>query len=93
MTPHKGLKRGLLGSAIVIALILVAFLVVSIASYDGHCVSFEPPKRPCSLIAYLYPSFILFVFYTAIGRPFLFLSVLLVVLILPLVGFLVDKRR
>ena len=93
MIARKGLRLGLLASCLLFLGILAIPLVLGITSYDGYCVSFEPPKRPCTFLEYLGPTFILTLLYLAFGRPLLSLFLVVALLALPLVGYFVDKRR
>ena len=93
MTPKRGLKRGLLISGILLILILIGVLWVGISSYDGYCISFEPPKEPCSLLEYLLPYTLLLIVFSAIGKPMICLSVFVVLLAFPIIGYVVGKRR
>jgi hypothetical protein len=75
-----------------VVIILAIPLSVSIASYEGNCVSFEPPTRPCALSEYLGSAFLLTLVYFAFGRPLLCIGLVVLILLLPLVGFLVGRR-
>jgi hypothetical protein len=93
MTPKRGLKRGLLVSGILLILILVGVLWFGVSSYDGYCISFEPPRRPCNLLEYLFPYTLLLIVFSAIGKPMICLSVFVVLLAFPIIGYVVGKRR
>ena len=93
MNARKGLRLGLLASCLLFLAILAIPLTICITSYDGHCVSFEPPKRPCTFLEYLGTAFILNLVYLAFGRPVLYVFLVAGMLALPLVGHIVDKRK
>ena len=93
MTPKKGLKVGLLISGILALLIFAGILIVGIRSYDGHCISFEPPKRPCSILEFLFPYLLLLVVFSIIGKPVLAIIALIIVVAPPAIGYLVGKRK
>jgi len=93
MTPKKGLKFGMIASGCLFFVILMGALVVGIRSYDGHCISFEPPVRPCNILEYLLPYTLLLIVYSMIGKPILFFTLLAILLAFPLIGYLIGKRK
>ena len=92
MNSRKGLKLGLLASAFLFLVILAIPLFSSITAYDGYCVSFEPPKRQCTMMEYLVPAFILSLMFLAFGKPLLSIPIVISILALPLLGYLIGKR-
>jgi hypothetical protein len=93
MTPKKGFKVGLLVSGILALLILVGILIVGLSSYEGHCISFEPPERPCNILEFLVPYLLLLIVYSIIGRPILAVSVFVIILTPPVIGYLIGKTK
>jgi len=93
MTPKKGFTIGLFVSGILVFLILVGILIVGLSSYEGHCISFEPPERPCNVIEFLIPYLLLLIVYSIIEKPILFLILLILILMPPVIGYLIGKRK
>ena len=93
MSPKKGLRTGILLSGVVVFSILAVVLVGGIRAYDGNCLSFEPPNRPCGLLEFLVPYTLLVAGFSAFDKPFLSLGLILLIVGAPLVGFIVGKRR
>jgi hypothetical protein len=92
MTPRRGFEIGVLASASLLSLGVVIALAIGASAYDGHCISFEPPKEPCTLLQYLVPYMLLLAVYSIAGRPIWSILALLVLLALPAVGYLVGRR-
>jgi hypothetical protein len=76
----------------IILVLLGAFLVYSVRSYDGTCPSFEPPSRSCSFIQFLLPAFFLVVLFILVTKPLLSFSILLLIFALPVIGFVLGRR-
>lgn len=93
MTPKKGFRVGLIGSGILVLLILVGILIFGLSSYDGHCISFEPPERPCTFLEFLPAYLFLLILYSMIGKPVLALNVILILLVPPVIGYLIGKGK
>jgi len=93
MTPKKGLKYGMLVSGCLFFVILIGVLVVGIISYDGHCISFEPPVRPCNLLEFLLPYTLLLIVFSMIGKPILFFALLAILFAFPVIGYVIGKRK
>jgi hypothetical protein len=93
MSPKRGLKIGLIASGALALMILAGVIIVGIQSYDGYCVSFEPPKRPCGLLHFLMPYLLFLIVFSVIGRPVLAIMFLLIVAALPIAGYLLGRRR
>lgn len=87
-----GFRYGLLASACLLGLVLLAALVVAFQSYDGRCISFEPPPTDCTLLEYLPGYAFLLLIYWAFGRPLLSIACLALLLLLPLGGYLLGRR-
>jgi hypothetical protein len=87
------LKVGMFISLGILLLTLLVVLWVGVRSYDGHCMSFEPPRRPCTLLQFLIPYVLVLVLFSAVGKPMLTLVVLVAVIVPPIGGYLVDRRR
>jgi len=92
MNLKKEYKTGCLISGILILLLVIGILIVGVRAYEGHCLAFEPPERPCSLLQFLYPYLVLLVVYSIIGRPILAILVFLIILAPALIGFLLSRR-
>lgn len=93
MTPKKGFKSGLLVSGALFLLILAGILAIGISSYEGHCISFEPPERPCNLLEFLIPYVLLLVVFSIVGKPILLIIALIIVLLPPIIGYLIGRRK
>jgi hypothetical protein len=93
MTTRKGLKYGMIASGCLLFVILMGVLIVGIRSYDGHCISFEPPVRPCNLLEYLLPYTLLLIVFSIVGKPILFFSIMAILLAFPFIGYLIGKRK
>jgi hypothetical protein len=93
MSPKRSLKIGFVVSGVLALLILAGFIVVGILAYDGHCVSFEPPKRPCGFFQFLIPYLLILIVFSAIGKPILAFGLLLTLAAPPIAGYLMDRRR
>jgi len=93
MTPKKGLKVGLLISGILALLILIGILIVGLSLYDGYCISFEPPKRPCSILEFLFPYLLLLIVFSIIGKPVLAIIVVFIVVVPPVIGYIIGRRK
>jgi hypothetical protein len=93
MSPKQGLKNGLLISGALILLILAVVIAYGVISYDGYCISFEPPKRPCGIFEFLFPYILLLIVFSLIGKPILAIIFLFIVLTPPIIGYIVGRRR
>ena len=93
MTPKNGFRTGLLVSGILALLILVGILVVGLSSYEGHCISFEPPERPCTILEFLPPYLLLLIVYSIVGRPIWGVIVFVIIISPPVIGYLIGKRK
>lgn len=93
MSARRGLLFGCIGS---LGLVVVVFAIVLSSeawSYQGHCISFEPPARECSIVQYL---FLLVILSIVFPLPFVYRllswSIWLIVLLLPILGYEIGKR-
>ena len=93
MTPKKGFKSGLIVSGILLLLFLLGILIVGIVSYEGHCISFEPPERECTIFEFLYPYLLLLVVYSVVGKPILALIFFSILLTPPVIGYYLGNRK
>ncbi len=93
MTPKKGFRSGLIVSGIFLLLFFLGILIVGIISYDGYCISFEPPQRECNIFEFLYPYLLLLVVYSVVGRPILALIFFSILLPPPVIGFSLGYRK
>lgn len=93
MAPKQGIKSGLLISGILLGLILLGIVIYGVISYDGYCISFEPPKRECTLFEFLLPYLLLLVVYSLVGKPVLTLILISIIFIPPVIGYLQGKRK
>ena len=93
MTAKKGLKSGLIVSGIFLDLIFLGILIYGLTAYDGHCISFEPPERTCTVLEFLLPYLLFLVVYSLVGKPILAVILFLIIFVPPLVGCLQDKRK
>jgi hypothetical protein len=93
MSPKQGLKTGLLISGALVLLILAGVIAFGVSSYDGYCISFEPPKRPCSILEFLFPYILLLIVFSILGRPILAIIFLLVIVTPPIIGYIVGRMR
>jgi hypothetical protein len=92
METKRGFKNGLLVSGFLVFLLLAGILFVGLQAYEGHCLSFEPPERPCSLLEFLYPYLLLLILYSIMGRPIISICIFVIILAPPLIGRLLGKR-
>jgi hypothetical protein len=76
---------------VIICLLLAVAIAIGVASFDGTCISFEPPTRSCTLLQFLIPYLLLLLVYWIVGRPMLALVIGLIILIAPLVGWFVSR--
>lgn len=88
----SGLKTGVKALLALLLLTVAGVAAVGVRSYDGHCISFEPPKRPCSLIEFLIPYTLTLAMFSLIGKPIRFLSLTLILLAPLLIGYLFSSR-
>jgi hypothetical protein len=93
MSPNRGLKIGLIASGALALVVLAGVIVVGIQSYDGYCVSFEPPKRPCGLLQFLIPYLLLLIVFSLFGKPILAIIFLLMIAAPPFVGYWIGRTR
>jgi hypothetical protein len=93
MLPKQGLKRGLLISGALALLILAGVIAVGGSSYDGYCISFEPPKRPCGIFEFLVPYILLLIVFSIIGKPILAITFFFIIVAPPIIGYLVGRRN
>jgi hypothetical protein len=93
MTRKQGLKTGLVVSGILLGLIFLGILIYGLTSYEGYCISFEPPKRECNILEFIFPYLLLLAVYSVFGKPVLALILVLIILIPPMVGYLLGKRK
>ena len=93
MSQKQGLKNGLIISGALVLLILAGVTAYGVISYDGYCISFEPPKRPCGLLEFLLPYILLFIVFSLIGKPILAIIFLIIILTPPIIGYIVGRRR
>jgi hypothetical protein len=93
MSPKQGMKIGLLISGALALLILAGLIVFGVSSYDGYCISFEPPKRPCGILEFLIPYLLLLVVFSVIGKPILAIIFFFVIVTPPLIGYIVGRRN
>jgi len=93
MASSKAFKVGLLISGSLIMIILVGTLVVGISSYEGHCISFEPPERPCTLLEFLFPYLLLWIVFSIVEKPILTFLVLDFILAPTIIGYLLGRKE
>jgi hypothetical protein len=92
-TPKNGFRTGMRASVFLLLLIFVGILLVGITSYDGHCISFEPPQRECNIFEFLFPYVLIFIVFSVISKPMLFLIILITLIALPIVGYMIGKKN
>ena len=87
------LRRGFLVAAGLILCLAIAYIVLMGLSYDGKCGGFFPGlsgRRPCSLSEYMFGEVVAMSF--VLG--FAYWPVVLMLLIVPpLIGYLLDRKR
>jgi hypothetical protein len=93
MSPKKGLRVGLLISGVLVLLILAGIIMTGVRSYDGYCISFEPPKRPCGILEFLFPYLLLLIVFSVIGKPVLAIIFLIIVVTPPIIGYVFGRRK
>lgn len=89
----SGFRTGAAASLLLVLLLVGVAVFIGADAYEGHCISFEPPQQPCSLVEYLLPYLLFLIVYSTLGRPDLALAFLLVLLVLPLGGFFLGRRN
>ena len=93
MTPKNGLKVGLVISFALTLVILLGIVIVGLSSYDGYCISFEPPARPCDILEYIFPYLVLRVFFSIVIWPIKSSFIYIIILSPPIIGYLLGKRN
>jgi hypothetical protein len=93
MTSKKGFKIGLLISFVLLMVILLGFLIAGFRSYDGVCISVEPPEHPCTFIEYIIPYLMMRLFFPIIIWPIGSYLVAGLLLLLPFLGYLIGERN
>jgi ABC-type dipeptide/oligopeptide/nickel transport system permease subunit len=92
MYARKGLRSGLKISGAIIILILIVAVYIGLSSYDGYCISWEPPRRPCTLGEY-FPAYIfLMIMFWIFGRPIWTILVFILLLAPPLTGYILGRK-
>jgi hypothetical protein len=92
---NRGINIGLIISAVIIILVLAIVIVIAIGveSFNGTCISFEPPARSCTLLEFLIPYLLLLLVYWVVEKPVLTLLIAVLVLAAPLAGWIVSRDR
>jgi len=93
MTPRKGFRVGLLISGTLVFLILMVAVYIGLSSYDGYCIYFEPPKRPCTMWEFLLPYLFLLILYWIFGKPIWTIIIFILLLAPPLIGFFLGRKK
>jgi hypothetical protein len=93
MSSKQGFKVGVLISGILALIIISGILIAGIRSYDGYCVSFEPPKRPCGILEFLLPYLLLWIVFSVIGRPILAIGFFFIVVAPPMLGYMICRSK
>jgi hypothetical protein len=93
MSSKQGFKVGVLISGILALMIISGILIAGVRSYDGYCVSFEPPKRPCGILEFLLPYLLLWIVFSVIGRPILAIGFFIIVVAPPMLGYMICRRK
>jgi hypothetical protein len=85
-------RLGLKIDAALVLLTILAIVAGSIFTYDGQCGSIimEPTHAPCNLFQYILTE--LFIF-GMLGLFFLWWAVLIILLLPPLTGYFIGRRR
>jgi hypothetical protein len=92
MDPRKGFRSGLLTSGSIILLILMVFVYIGLSSYDGYCISWDPPRRPCTLGEYFPAYLFLMIMFWIFGRPVWTILIFILLLIPPLTGYILGRK-
>jgi hypothetical protein len=89
----RGLIIGLIISAVIIILVLAVAIAIGVGSFNGTCISFEPPARSCTLLEFLISYLLLLLVYWVLEKPVLTLLVVVLVLAAPFAGWIVSRGR
>ena len=92
MKARKGFTFGCLSSVLVAVAIVSIILISNAGSYEGECISFEPPARKCSFGEYLQQVVLLILIFSPFTDTFLFCSISLLLIILPILGWRIGKK-
>ena len=92
MSAKRGFALGCIGSLLLVTVIVSIILILNSASYQGECISFEPPAGDCSLFEYLLQVLVLVLISSPFTHTFLFFSLLAVILMLPILGIGIGRR-
>jgi len=93
MTPKKGFKVGLLVSCVLALLVILGILIFGLISYEGYCISFEPPERQCTFSEFLPGYLFLIILYSIIGKPVFALVFALIIFSPSIIGYLIVNRK
>jgi len=93
MNFRKSLKVGLIVSGILILLLFSGILIFGLISYEGYCISFEPPERQCTFFEFLPAYLFLVILYSIIGKPVFALVFVIIILTPSIIGYLIGKRK
>jgi hypothetical protein len=92
MKARKGFAVGCISSVLIVIAIVLIILISNAGSYDGECISFEPPARKCSFGEYIRQVGLLILIFSPFTDTFLFCSISLVLLFLPILGWRIGTR-
>jgi hypothetical protein len=84
---------GLLASAMILMLVFAGIALVASTSFEGECISFEPPSQSCSLGRYLVQAVVLTVLAAPWTHTSLFILAVAILVGLPIAGLVVGIFR
>jgi hypothetical protein len=93
MADRKWARLGVLISGVLFFCLLMVVVLVGITSYQGYCISFEPPPESCTLMEFLLPYLFLLIVFWLFGKPVLSLAILAFILAPSIIGWLLEKRH
>lgn len=92
MKARKGFTFGCISSVLVAVAIVSIILITYAGSYEGECISFEPPAGKCSIGEYLLQVVLIILIFSPFTDTYLFCSISLVLLFLPILGWRIGKK-
>ena len=89
---RSGFALGCIASLLIAAVILSLIVISSAGSYRGKCITLEGPAGECSLLEYLLQALVLVSISSPYTHTFLFFSLLAMLLMFPVLGYMIAER-
>ena len=89
----KSYLLGILLSIVVLLVILLPYTLSALKTSERLCGGFEPPYRECGLVEFILLSWLKFFAAQSFTRPLATLTVILLIMLFPTVGFTLGHRH